>query len=187
MPRSATTVFQSMSEYEQQSPEQAARPETLEIGGKEMSLEEATKAARNAAAWFWWIAGLSVINSIAIMLDSNYAMILGLGITQVFDGFLVGFMEGSGGDGAFVVRTLHVVLVALVVGFFVYLGAVARELRLWPYVVGMIAYTLDGLIFVLVSDWIAVGFHAFVLFMLWGGYGITQGIVKHQENQGASE
>ncbi len=34
----------------------------------------------------------------------------------------------------------------------------------------MILYLLDGLIYVLVGDWMSVGFHAFVLFGMWSGF-----------------
>ncbi|MFQ5608913.1 MAG: hypothetical protein ACE5F8_01425 [Woeseiaceae bacterium] len=53
-------------------------------------------------------------------------------------------------------------------------------MKLWAYILGMIVYALDGLIFVLVQDWVSVGFHAFVLFMLWGGYGVTKEVLDFQ-------
>lgn len=52
----------------------------------------------------------------------------------------------------------------------------ARDLRLTPYLVGMIVYAADGMIYVVFGDWIGAGFHAFVLFMLWGGFGIARAI-----------
>src|SRR5512138_3090367 len=40
---------------------------------------------KSGAAWFYWIAGLSLINSVAALSGSKWGFILGLGITQVFD------------------------------------------------------------------------------------------------------
>ncbi|MFQ5608914.1 MAG: hypothetical protein ACE5F8_01430 [Woeseiaceae bacterium] len=53
-------------EAENTAEQQAAPPKTVAIGGKDMSLEDATEAARGAARWFWWIAGLSAINTVAL-------------------------------------------------------------------------------------------------------------------------
>ena len=38
------------------------------------------------------------------------------------------------------------------------------------FVVGMALYGLDGAIFLLVQDWVGVGFHAFALTMMARGY-----------------
>jgi hypothetical protein len=64
----------------------------------------------------------------------------------------------------------------LVAGDFVVLGHLARRGSATAFVVGMVLYALDALVFVLVGDWIAVGFHAFVLFMLWGGYAVLRAV-----------
>jgi hypothetical protein len=34
----------------------------------------------------------------------------------------------------------------------------------------MVLYTLDGMIFLLGPDWLALGFHAFALFCIFNGY-----------------
>jgi hypothetical protein len=34
----------------------------------------------------------------------------------------------------------------------------------------MLLYFVDGLIFLLVQDWLSIGFHAFALFCIFGGY-----------------
>jgi hypothetical protein len=37
-------------------------------------------------------------------------------------------------------------------------------------VIGLILYGLDGAIFLLVQDWVGVGFHAFAIAMILRGY-----------------
>ena len=144
-----------------------------------MSLDEATAAVRNAANWFWWVAGLSAVNSVATALESQYGMILGLGVTQIFDLLMVGALQEASGTGETIVKAVHLALVAGAVGFFYLMGQKARQLKLWAFVLGMLVYAADALIFVYIQDWIGVGFHAFVLFMIWGGYGIAKQIREH--------
>ena len=84
-----------MENKEHRSPETGDPGET---GGPqpEVSPEEAKKQAleeeaailhqkfRNGVSWFYWIAGLSIVNSLMIMV-ADRAFIFGLGITQITD------------------------------------------------------------------------------------------------------
>jgi hypothetical protein len=149
---------------------------TIKVAGKSMTLDKATEAARNQANWFWWVAGLSLVNSVATMLDAQYAMLLGLGVTQIFDALLVNVLKEATGAGQTVAKLVHLLVVVSAAGFFYFIGVKARQLRLWAFVLGMTMYSLDALIFLVFQDWIGLGFHAFVLFMLWGGYGIAKAI-----------
>jgi hypothetical protein len=166
-----------MTETNDADAEPSASPKTILVGNQEMTVEMATLAARNSARWFWWIAGLSAINSIASLIQAEYSMVLGLGVTQILDGLYAGALSTTTtGTGALILQAIYVVFLALAIGFFYQIGVMARELRLTAYLVGMIVYALDGLIFALFQDWIGVGFHLFVLFMLWGGFGIARAI-----------
>jgi hypothetical protein len=71
-------------------------------------------------------------------------------------------------------RVIHLVLVGLIGAGFYALGRAARDFSARAFVWGMGLYALDALIFALVGDWIGLGFHAFVLFMLWGGLNILR-------------
>src|SRR5215475_4582039 len=59
--------------------------------------------------------------------------------------------------------------VALIVVFAV-LGQRAVVGHCWAFVLGMVLFGLDGLLFVLIQDWVGVGFHAFALLMIGRGY-----------------
>jgi hypothetical protein len=39
----------------------------------------------NGAKWFYWIAGLSLVNSLVVVFGGNFHFVLGLGITSVVD------------------------------------------------------------------------------------------------------
>jgi hypothetical protein len=58
----------------------------------------------------------------------------------------------------------------LIAGLFAFLGWRAGNLRAWAFVVGLLLYALDGLIFVVIQDWMSGAFHAWALFAVWRGY-----------------
>jgi hypothetical protein len=124
--------------------------------------DPATEAQlKSGASWFYWIAGLSLINSIVAFTGSDWRFILGLGITQIFDAF----GNDLGGAGKAVVLMLDL----LAAGVLVFFGVFAHKRHLWAFVVGMVLIALDGLIFLFVQDWLGVGFHVFVLYCLFRG------------------
>ena len=122
-------------------------------GGTRETLE---RQRRNGARWFYWVAGLSLVNSLASLGGQQWRFILGLGITQLADA-----LAAHSGRGLGVVAVMD----AVIVGGFVLLGRFAQQGRVWAFGVGAAIYSLDGLIFVGLRDWIGVAFHVFVLVM----------------------
>ena len=149
---------------------------TISIGGKRVALADALRTVQSSASWFWWVAGLSLINTVGAMLDSSYGMVLGLGITQFLDAIFLYGADGESVQPTLAVRGIHLALVLAVAGVFVAIGVFAKRHSAMAFVVGMALYLADSLIYVVASDWIGVGFHAFVLFMLWGGYSTLRAI-----------
>jgi hypothetical protein len=120
---------------------------------------------KNGANWFYWIAGLSVINSLVIMFGGEISFIVGLGITQIVDAIA---WELKNTEGMNLDYILFVVSL-FISGVFAIFGYFSRKRMIGVYVTGMILYALDGLIFFLVADWLSIGFHVFVLYSLFGG------------------
>lgn len=116
---------------------------------------------KSGAAWFYWIAGLSLINSIAASAGSNWRFIVGLGVTQVLDAVGAQF----GGAAKIVTLGLDVV----VAGIFVLLGVFAHKRHLWAFITGMALFTIDAFVMLVVTDWISLAFHAFVIYCLFRG------------------
>ncbi len=114
-------------------------------------------AIQSAARWFWWIAGLSVINIIMSRSGSNTSFVMGLGFTSLADALL-----GGRDLLAFAVDGLAIAL-------FVLFGFKGSQGQLWAFYAGIILYALDGLIFVLGQDWMPVAFHGLALFYLVRG------------------
>lgn len=118
---------------------------------------------RNGGAdWFFWIAGLSVLNSILIQSGVEISFIFGLGASVFVD--VVGSSLGTAGK--VVALLLNVCIAMFVVAF----GVMGRKGFGWAILVGMGLYALDGLLYLALGDFLAAGFHAFALFGIWGGY-----------------
>jgi MFS family permease len=125
---------------------------------------------RSGAQWFYWVAGLSLINSVVALAGQEWRFILGLGITQLVQEMAQ--ESGSAGTAAGVVGLVFIACFAL-------LGHRAVDGRRWAFVVGMVVYGLDGVIFLLAQHWIGVGFHVFALVMIGKGYVAARQLEPH--------
>lgn len=118
------------------------------------------QTAKSGARWFWWIAGMSAINSIVWWLEMRWGFFIGLGITQVFDAF--------GPQFGVIGIAVAIVLDMIVVAVFVILGSLALRHRS-AYIVGIILYALDGVLLLAFGDFLAAGFHLFAIFFISKG------------------
>jgi len=132
---------------------------------------EAESAFHTGANWFYWIAALSIVNSIVILVGSEWGFVLGLAITQVFDSIALAATAETESQGISIGVRVAVFCLDLVVALvFVLFGWLTNRRHGWAFIVGMIIYAMDGLIFLLVQDWLGLGFHGFALFCIFGGY-----------------
>jgi hypothetical protein len=115
----------------------------------------------SGANWFYWIAALSLVNSVIVLTGREWGFVLGLGITQLIDA--LGRSIGSPIASLFAFAA-NLLIAAVVVLF----GYYARRFRAL-YVGGMLAYAVDGAIYAVAQDWLAAGFHGFVLFTMLPG------------------
>lgn len=125
-----------------------------------LKLESQFKAGAN---WFFWIAGLSLANSIIAAMGKEWGFIMGLGTTQAIDG--IAKAAGGGSAGALIALAFDLLVLAVVCLF----GFLCRRGFVWAFAVGMVLYALDALVFLVIGDWFGLGFHALVLFFLFGG------------------
>jgi hypothetical protein len=108
-----------------------------------------------------WFGGGAVVNTVGAVGGPSGRFIRGLGITQLADS-----LAARSGHGHAVVATVD----AVVIGGFALLGRHAQRGQVWAFLAGGIFYALDGLLFLVERDWIAVGFHVFVLVMIARGF-----------------
>jgi hypothetical protein len=118
-------------------------------------------ALKAAAAWFLWVAGLSMVNSVFYLSGVRFQFIFGLGIAQLVDG-----LARRAGGASFV---LDIIINGFLVGVFVVFFNFARQGRKWAFRAGMILYALDGLLMLLFKAYLGLAFHAFALFWMNGG------------------
>lgn len=150
-------------------------------------IENQSQALRSGANWFYWIAGLSIVNSLVQLFQGEWGFVIGLGITQAFDGFAASFSEGVEPNIALIIRGFALVMDILVALVFVFFGWMAGKKKGWAFVTGMILYLLDGAIFLLVQDWLSIGFHGFALFCIFGGYSALKRLKEAEVKAGGSE
>jgi len=148
----------------------AAHPAFPSVAGASQDDPVTIAQLKSGASWFYWIAGMSLINSIAAASGSDWRFIVGLGATQIFDAVGAGF----GGAGKIVTLALDL----LVVGLLVLFGIFGNKRHLWAFIVGMGLFALDTLVFLFVQDWIGVAFHVFVLFCLFRGFAACRALRK---------
>lgn len=144
------------------------------LAKKLLMLDNRVKSGTGA---FFWIAGLSVINTISFLAGSDTTFVIGLGLTQFIDGLTQfidglaqGMAEGVGSPSGSIITTFAILLDIAVAGIFVLLGIFGRKRHANVVLLGMVLYFMDALIFVWVQDWFAILFHGFMLLSLWNGY-----------------
>jgi hypothetical protein len=120
---------------------------------------------KGGASWFYWIAGLSLINSIMFMTGSTFGFIFGLGITQVIDGLGANSAETVGNGARVFAFLINCVLAAVYIVF----GVFSNKRYSWAFIIGLVFYALDGGLCLLAQDWLSVAFHAFAGFSIFKG------------------
>jgi len=139
-----------------------AAPAAVNRGAAAQPDAVALSHIKSGASWFYWIAGLSLINSISEFSGGSWRFMFGLGITQILDRFTGVF----GGAAAAVALAIGL----LAAGFLVACGVFASKGRSWTFLVGLVFIGLDGIASVLTASWLGVALHALVLFYLFRGF-----------------
>lgn len=129
---------------------------------RQMELLQLENSLKSGANWFYWIAGLTLVNTVAAMSGSTWRFILGLAITQFVDAVA----QDLGSTG----RVAALVIDFFIAGLFVVFGVFANKQMKWAFIVGMGLFGLDTLLGVLAQDWIGVAFHVFALWAISRGY-----------------
>ncbi len=127
---------------------------------------------RSGASWFYWIAALSIINSVLMYAQSSINFIFGLAATQVIDLLALSLGESWQLDPINTARIIGWVMNLLIVGLFVMFGVFAYRRKRWAFYVGMALYGLDALLSLFIwdkPDLLSFAFHLIVLWGLLGG------------------
>lgn len=113
---------------------------------------------RGGASWFFWIAGVSIINLILQLAGNDLNFVVGLGITQVAT-YLLKDLELTG-------KIIAIGATAAVTGLIVFFGLKARSRKKQAFITGMVIYAIDALFFFLAPDYLSIAFHGIALFFI---------------------
>jgi hypothetical protein len=127
---------------------------------------ELTRRYRGGANWFYWIAGLTIVTSLISAFGGGWRFLLSLGTTQIIDAVAQGLATELGNAPKMIALFLDLI----VTGTFVVFGYLAGKKYLWAYIAGMVVFLLDGLVTLLIQDWISVIAHGVVLFFMFPGF-----------------
>ena len=140
---------------------------TPQVNQQNAQANPVNEEVKKGANWFYWIAGLSVINSLIMLSGTNWAFAMGLGITQIFDAIADAIVLETGAAG---VRYFVFGVDLVICGFFVLLGFFAGKAKKWAFVIGLVIYSLDGLLYLLSFSILGIIIHVL------GIYGISKGL-----------
>src|SRR5579872_5737714 len=126
--------------------------EALALETKKMHLRSIIKGG---AGWFYWIAGLTLINTIMAMSGSSSRFVNGLMITAVVDYFASSL--------PFVGKFAAVTLDGLGIALFIFFGVFANRMKGWAFLAGFIVFTLDSILSLLTFSPITIIFHGIAL------------------------
>jgi hypothetical protein len=121
---------------------------------------------RSGARWFYWVAGLSLVNTAAAFTGGHMHFVMGLGITQLVD--LVGRKAGAA-------ATLPALVIDLMIaGAFFVFGLWSSRCNQFAFGVGMLLYAADCALLFVAHDWLSVAFHGLALFYMYRGFAAAQ-------------
>ena len=122
-----------------------------------------TQQRDRAAGWFYWIGGLSLVNTVLLVLGSDYSFASGLGLATYL-AVIVYIVAGEH------MLWLSIFLSLPLVGGLFLLGRKARAGASWPFAFGVVAYALDLLLVLTLTDWIGAAIHVFALIGFVSGW-----------------
>ena len=134
------------------------------VSGQDLLRFQLLQRRGSGGAWFYWVGGASILNTILGAAGTQWGLAVGLGVTYLIDGLAEGLSN--------TVRTpiYAVIIDVAIAGGFLLIGRAARRGNLGWYAVGTVLYLLDGLLFVLAQDLLGIAVHAIAIYGLISGW-----------------
>src|SRR5687768_12566612 len=99
-----------------------------------LSFHSSDPVVVSAARWFWWIAGLSLVNTVLFYSGSDLSFVVGLAMTTLatlwYEDNLI----------------MAIGLAALTIAFYFFMGLFAQQHKAWAFYLGLAVYIVDALI-----------------------------------------
>jgi hypothetical protein len=117
---------------------------------------------------FYWIAGLSIVNSLISIFGGGVVFVIGLGVTLIIDAITQSVAQEVG--GGFMVLGMGLLFSLIFDAVFAAFGFFAGKGHRWAFIVGMFLYGLDALLMLVFQDWLGFGFHLYFMWGIWQGF-----------------
>jgi hypothetical protein len=119
---------------------------------------------RSSGKWFFWISILSLVNIVFLFSGVDKIFVLGMSLPFFINAIF---------QGIFSIPTVFgIIMNILFIGFFVLMGFLSINHYKTGFIIGLIIYFIDTLIFIVFMQWIPIAFHILALVM------ITRGLVS---------
>jgi len=151
----------------------------IAMAKKMLALENQIKGG---TGWFFWIAGLSVLNTVIFLAGGSLTFVVGLGTTQLIDGFTFALAHNASSGVATVLRVIGFGLDLFIASIFMVFGILGRKRYRWAIIIGMILYVMDGLISLAFKDWFGAFFHFLALVGLFHGLKAISELTQLEKN-----
>lgn len=147
---------------------------------------QAEQHAKSGVNWFFWIAILSLVNTVLAHSGADLHFIIGLSVTAIADGIAIeiGKQQPQHATLAMGIAIGFSLFVALVVMGF---GRLSRQRILWVFAIGIALYLLDGVVYLLLGDIKSAGFHGFALFGMIRGWMAMRQLAQHPVEEDEEE
>jgi hypothetical protein len=133
-----------------------------------MNVAGLQRQMKSGANNFYWIAGLSMANSIFFVFGTRPTFVVGLGITQFMD-IIAHNIAQSFPNSIPLIQSIGLLSDLFICGVFVLCGYLAAKGHRWAFIAGMSLYGLDAILTLVSPDYIGFGFHLFFLWFLFSG------------------
>lgn len=130
----------------------------------EISISKLEEQLNSGANWFYWIAVLSLVNSVIILSGSDRYFIIGLATTLMTDLVINSWFA--------------LVFDVIVAGVLIAFGIFAKKGKSGIFVVGMTLYGLDAMLYIAFDDYLSFAFHLLALYGIYRGLNASMKLKK---------
>ena len=135
------------------------------------------------AGWFFWIAGLSLFNSLVVMFHGSFTFVVGLFTTRFIDYMLNAFHYP-------VFKGIAIAINLVIIAIYAGIGVGAKKSLVWVFITGLVLYVIDTVLLVFIAlranamgDEMFSGiFHLLALVSIWGGLQASMKLKKMQSS-----
>lgn len=146
-------------------PEFTRAPQSMTIQPDTVGI---TRRIKSGANNFYWIAALSVINSLVLQFGGNSFFVVGMAATLFVDFITLGMAEEFP-DMGLILKVVGIAISLVASGIVAMFGLFANRGKRWAFLVGMLLYAIDALIMLALREWMGLLFHGLFLYGLYTG------------------